>query len=234
MVALLALVALVLAAADVSGPVRAVVVAAALLSAPGLALLPWVGAVDGWVRAATAVSLSLAVETLVALAMIWTRTWHPVVAGCTVLALSAGVILVRELRSAAGAPPASRVRPAGAVETTAPDAAPLVERPWAVVLDDGRVVEVTDSLLIGRDPDGRAGRVLGIGDDTRTVSRSHLRFELDAAHLYVVDLGSANGTSVTGPDGAPRRCSPDLRTPVDVDDIVSFGRHWVRVTRGQR
>ena len=55
---------------------------------------------------------------------------------------------------------------------------------------------------------------------------------VDAAGLYVVDRGSTNGSTVTTPDGATRRCVPGETVYVAPGSIVSMGDHWLEVRHG--
>ena len=43
--------------------------------------------------------------------------------------------------------------------------------------------------------------VLTVTDVTRTVSKAHLAYEIDASGVWFTDLGSTNGSILTTPDG---------------------------------
>ena len=111
---------------------------------------------------------------------------------------------------------------------------PRVES-WIAVLDDGREVEVSGLVVLGRNPVGRPGEedavLVKIQDASRTVSKSHLALGLNGTGLHVVDRGSTNGTTVTTADGDARRLQPDDRMRVGEGSIVSFGDHWLEVRR---
>ena len=83
---------------------------------------------------------------------------------------------------------------------------------WHAVLDDGRRLIVDRLVLLGRNPQPEPGeedaQLIKIADETRTVSKLHLALGVDQAGLYVVDRGSTNGSTVTTPGGATRRCAP--------------------------
>jgi uncharacterized RDD family membrane protein YckC len=125
-------------------------------------------------------------------------------------------------RSARSAPPAAE--------------APAPAQDWVAVLDDGRRLIVDRLVLLGRNPRPQPGeedaQLVKIADETRTVSKVHLAIGLDAAGLYVVDRGSTNGSTVTNPGGASRRCRPGEVIYVNAGSIVSMGDHWLEIRRG--
>lgn len=99
--AALAFVATALLVTGWTGPVQTVVVLAALLVVPGLALVRPLRLAEPVGRGALVVVTSAAVDTVVALAMVWTDRWTPAPAGALVLvvsgwaALAHGVVAVR-------------------------------------------------------------------------------------------------------------------------------------------
>jgi len=126
-------------------------------------------------------------------------------------------------------------------ETRPKSAPPTAEPPpdnvgWHAVLDDGRRVVVDSLVLLGRNPRPAPGEedaeLIKIADDTRTVSKLHLAMGVDQSGLYVVDRGSTNGSTVTTPGGATRRCVPGEAVYVSEGSIVSMGDHWLEVRRG--
>ena len=89
------------------------------------------------------------------------------------------------------------------------DRRPLDEG-WMVMLDDGREIEVSGLVLLGRNPQPRAGeedaQLIKVADETRTVSKSHLALGVDGNGMYVMDRGSTNGSTVTNQDGSSQPC----------------------------
>jgi uncharacterized RDD family membrane protein YckC len=110
-----------------------------------------------------------------------------------------------------------------------------LEEGWQVVLDDGRELEVRGLVLLGRNPQPRAGeedaQLIKVADETRTVSKSHLALGVDGNGMYVMDRGSTNGSTVTMQDGASHPCPPGDLVAVQPGAVVSFGDHWLEVRR---
>ena len=129
-------------------------------------------------------------------------------------------------------PSVGSTRPASAP----PTAQPAEDLGWHAVLDDGRRVVVERLVLRGRNPQPAPGEedaeLIKVADETRTVSKLHLAMGVDPSGLYVVDRGSTNGSTVTTPGGATRRCAPGETVYVDPGSIVSMGDHWLEVRKG--
>ena len=102
-------------------------------------------------------------------------------------------------------------------------------------LDDGRDIGVGGLVLLGRNPQPRVGEedatLIKVSDDGRTVSKSHLAVGVDAGGLYVMDRGSTNGTTVTDAEGGQRICPPGDLIDVPSGSVISFGDHWLEVSR---
>lgn len=71
-----------------------------------------------------------------------------------------------------------------------------VEPRLRVVLEDGNALDATAPAVLGRNPSGAEGEaVLVIADTTRSISKTHLRLEVEDDAIRVTDLGSTNGTA---------------------------------------
>ena len=107
---------------------------------------------------------------------------------------------------------------------------------WSILLDDGRRIAVEGLVLLGRNPQPRAGeedaQLIKIADETRTVSKSHLAVGVDAGGVYIVDRGSTNGSTVSTTNGMSSRCRAGEMVRVGDGAIVSIGDHWLEITRG--
>ncbi len=98
-----------------------------------------------------------------------------------------------------------------------------------IALDDGRVLEIDRTLLLGRNP--RAERtdaahlpaLISVGSDAAGVSRTHARIFLDGWQVLVEDLGSTFGSSLIAPDGGTRRLRPGQPELVSGDTVLDLG-----------
>jgi hypothetical protein len=65
---------------------------------------------------------------------------------------------------------------------------------------------------------------IAVDDTDRSVSRNHLRLELDARGTVIAcDLGSANGTEQIGVDGNRTTFAPGKWYPVSSGDTLILG-----------
>ncbi|MGH3338036.1 MAG: RDD family protein, partial [Propionibacteriaceae bacterium] len=119
-------------------------------------------------------------------------------------------------------------------QTVAPSS-PYVQD-WSILLDDGRRITLEGLVLLGRNPQPKAGeedaQLIKIADESRTVSKSHLAVGVDAGGVYVVDRGSTNGSTVSTTNGMSARCRAGEMVRVGDGAIVSIGDHWIEITRG--
>ncbi len=104
-----------------------------------------------------------------------------------------------------------------------------------VTLWDGRCLEVTGTILVGRNPAPREGEpapsgTLEVADPGRSVSKTHLLVGVDPHGLWIQDRDSTNGTVVTLADGQQILCAADQTVRVPVGASVAFGDFWFTVT----
>ncbi|MBO0776229.1 MAG: FHA domain-containing protein, partial [Actinobacteria bacterium] len=83
--------------------------------------------------------------------------------------------------------------------------------PGALILPDGSAMALDTDYVIGRDPALESAVVAGqaqplrIVDAEATVSRVHAGIHVDGRQVYLVDLGSANGTRIRPPGARPEQ-----------------------------
>jgi uncharacterized RDD family membrane protein YckC len=120
-------------------------------------------------------------------------------------------------------------------QTAVAPSSPYVQD-WSILLDDGRRIALEGLVLLGRNPQPKAGeedaQLIKIADESRTVSKSHLAVGVDAGGVYVVDRGSTNGSTVSTTNGMSARCRAGEMVRVGDGAIVSIGDHWIEITRG--
>ncbi len=104
-----------------------------------------------------------------------------------------------------------------------------------LVFDSGQRVDLTQSLLVGRNPQPTTLATAGASDDdedtpvfawpdlSRTLSKTHALLEWDGRHLWVTDLGSTNGTTLVGEDAGVTALVPQERTRVPGGSRVVSG-----------
>jgi uncharacterized RDD family membrane protein YckC len=132
--------------------------------------------------------------------------------------------------------PAFAALPADSADHTAGGPGSPYVQDWSILLDDGRRIAVEGLVLLGRNPQPKAGeedaQLIKIADETRTVSKSHLAVGVDAGGIYIVDRGSTNGSTVSTTNGMSSRCRAGEMVRVGDGAIVSIGDHWLEITRG--
>lgn len=106
---------------------------------------------------------------------------------------------------------------------------------WYLRLDDGRHVELSVTVLLGRNPqrapDDPPVHLVPAGGDGRMISRTHVLIGADARGVYVADRGSTNGTAVVHPNGQLQPCPAGTQVRVNVGQQVSYGDRWFTVER---
>lgn len=115
--------------------------------------------------------------------------------------------------------------------------APAVALPvadWVLVLDDGQIIMLDRPAVFGRDPAALPGeegiQLRPVADETRTVSKTHVKLEPGSDSVLVTDRHSTNGVVIVTAGGATR-CragEPMMATP---GSIVRFGDREMQVRR---
>lgn len=106
---------------------------------------------------------------------------------------------------------------------------------WLIALDGGRTVKVEGLVLIGRNPQPRAGEenaeLVAVGESARTVSKTHLAVGVDQRGVWVSDRGSTNGSAIANPSGEYEPCQPGEIVRVREGQIITFGEHRLEIQR---
>lgn len=96
-----------------------------------------------------------------------------------------------------------------------------------IKLDDGRDFQLDRNVLLGRNPEGRAGeqqaQLLAVDDPGRSISKTHLHVLTDGAGIWVTDRNSTNGSAITTPDGRRTPLQPGVPAFVSPGTTVHFG-----------
>ncbi|MDN5685935.1 MAG: RDD family protein [Brachybacterium sp.] len=100
--------------------------------------------------------------------------------------------------------------------------------------DDGADRVVDKAVVIGRNPSSDGQEVLFVlKDETRSVSKTHLRIDGTGEDVVVTDLGSTNGSSVVREDGSRESLVPNSPTVLPSGAQVTLGDRTLSVEREQ-
>ena len=110
----------------------------------------------------------------------------------------------------------------------------LVDSLWRLVLADGRRISIKTSIVLGRRPAARAefpgAELETIDDPAKSVSKSHAVIVPWNDRIYVLDLGSMNGTTVAA-DGRRRTVPTTEYLEVPEDAVIEVGSYFLSVER---
>lgn len=103
-----------------------------------------------------------------------------------------------------------------------------------LTVDDGTEHLVEKTAVIGRNPAAADGAdQLVMKDDTRSVSKTHLRLEDSGESITVTDLGSTNGSTILHEDGTRETLVPNVATILPPGDQLTLGDRTLSVEREQ-
>ncbi|HEU0181653.1 MAG TPA: RDD family protein [Agromyces mariniharenae] len=135
--------------------------------------------------------------------------------------------------AAVASPGAPAVAASAAVPASAAATAPTPSLAPAAVFafDDGSRLDASGTGLLGRRPARAEGDPAGtllvpLADDSMGISKTHARFDVDDAGIWITDRWSRNGTSVAAPGRAPVELVPGAPTRVDGGTKVELGGRW--------
>src|SRR5699024_7835927 len=93
-----------------------------------------------------------------------------------------------------------------------------------LVADDGTERSVQKPVVVGRNPSASEEEVLFVfKDDTRSVSKTHLRIDGTGENITVTDLGSTNGSAILREDGSRESLVPNTATVLPAGASVAIG-----------
>lgn len=104
-------------------------------------------------------------------------------------------------------------------------------------LDDGTPIELSTSVVFGRDPllppDLASGRAYPLTDSTMQLSKTHVAIGADPGGVWVVDLFSTNGVRVAHGGGPAESIECGKPVVVGIGGRIEFGGRSVRVGAGR-
>lgn len=93
-----------------------------------------------------------------------------------------------------------------------------------LAFDDGEFVRAPKWALLGRAPrpteETHGAKILKLSDPENKLSKSHAEFGMDDGGCWIRDLGSTNGTFVTGADGETDQVPPRQKRYLEIGDMV--------------
>ncbi len=98
--------------------------------------------------------------------------------------------------------------------------------------DDGTERVVSSPVVIGRNPATGDGEVqFVLKDETRSMSKTHLRLDGTGTYITVTDLGSTNGSAIVRADGSRESLVPDTPTVLPEGASLTLGDRSMTVER---
>jgi FHA domain len=98
-----------------------------------------------------------------------------------------------------------------------------------LLFDDSSTFRLDADYVIGRDPAPGDARPIRLTYQVGGVSRQHVRISLQGWTVYVTDLGSANGTTLTVPgEEHPRTLPAGELVPIVAGSRVQMVTRWFR------
>lgn len=109
-----------------------------------------------------------------------------------------------------------------------------VRRSVRITADDGTQRVVESAVVIGRNPAATVDAVQFIlKDDSRSVSKNHLRIDGTGEDVLVTDLGSTNGSAILREDGSRETLVPDTPSVLPPGARIAIGDRTLEVEREQ-
>ena len=118
--------------------------------------------------------------------------------------------------------------PASPLSPTTPTAtAPLA----ALLLDTGQSIPINRIIVLGRAPSqlSAADTPIAIDDQTRSLSRTHVRIMPSATGITIEDLNSANGTRARTPGGRTHTLVPGRPIELHINSQLLLGERLISV-----
>ncbi|WP_313810839.1 RDD family protein [Glutamicibacter sp.] len=116
---------------------------------------------------------------------------------------------------------------AAPVAETTPRIEVKINRRPVLEFDDGSIFPIPVSGLIGRSPQAEASwqdaLLIPLKDPERMLSKTHLAFGGEGSEVWIMDLGSSNGTQVATASGPFQMVPANVRIPLHEGDQVLVG-----------
>ncbi|MBF4635926.1 RDD family protein [Agreia pratensis] len=103
-----------------------------------------------------------------------------------------------------------------------------------LLFDTGESYVIAGHGVLGRDPVSPYGapedQLVQVAGDTRSISKTHLEFEVQAGSIWVTDRRSTNGSAIVRADGVESPITPGQRMTLRSGDRVRIGTRVFTLT----
>jgi hypothetical protein len=103
-----------------------------------------------------------------------------------------------------------------------------------LLFDTGESYVIAGHGVLGRDPVSPYGapgdQLVQVAGDTRSISKTHLEFEVQAGSIWVTDRRSTNGSAILRADGVESPITPGQRMTLRSGDRVRIGTRVFTLT----
>ena len=131
----------------------------------------------------------------------------------------------------APAVPTTAPKPAATATTSTTASAPASASYAALLLDTGQSIPVNRTIVLGRAPSPQRATdsPIPVEDQTRSLSRTHVRIAPSEGGITIEDLNSANGTRARSPNGQTHTLVPGQPIELPMNSQLLLGERLISV-----
>ena len=135
------------------------------------------------------------------------------------------------LPTTAPAVPATAPKPAATATNGTTASAPASASYAALLLDTGQSIPVNRTIVLGRAPSPQRATdsPIPVEDQTRSLSRTHVRIAPSEGGITIEDLNSANGTRARSPNGQTHTLVPGQPIELPMNSQLLLGERLISV-----
>ena len=134
-------------------------------------------------------------------------------------------------RPPAPAVPTTAPKPAATATNSTTASAPASASYAALLLDTGQSIPVNRTIVLGRAPSPQRATdsPIPVEDQTRSLSRTHVRIAPSEGGITIEDLNSANGTRARSPNGQTHTLVPGQPIELPMNSQLLLGERLISV-----
>ena len=131
----------------------------------------------------------------------------------------------------ASAVPTTAPKPAATATNSTTASAPASASYAALLLDTGQSIPVNRTIVLGRAPSPQRATdsPIPVEDQTRSLSRTHVRIAPSEGGITIEDLNSANGTRARSPNGQTHTLVPGQPIELPMNSQLLLGERLISV-----